>query len=128
MPEIIYIDDKPSQRFPIRIGNADYDFLFMYNQIADRWSYTIFESGKDCPVIAGGFIYSGLDLIERLGLDYYLMVTDRPGVSRETFNWFDRLTKPIGSTEIPATYLVLLTKAEAKEIFSRASAKAFPVC
>lgn len=128
MPEILFLEERPSQRFPFRIGDDEYTFLFMYNQLADRWSYSIFPPEEDCPVIAGRFLDYGDDLISELNLPYYLMVADKAGVPRGTFNWYERLTVPIGNDERPASYLVFMSAEEALEIFSQPETVPFPVC
>lgn len=133
MADIIHFAPRPAQYFPIRFGDDEFGFLFMYNVIADQWSYSIFPNGTDgvdqCPLIAGVMMETGRNLIDVLGVDYYLYVEDKPGIENEqNLNWFDRMTKEFGtSPESAGSYLVKISKAEADE-YSSAETQAFLAC
>lgn len=124
--DILYLEDTPSQTFDLRIGQITYTTRFTYNQLADRWSFTIWPEGVDCPLLAGTFLEVGRDLIETLQLGHKLMVLDRAGVDTEQ-NWYDRVTLEIGP-DFTATYLVLGTDAEFEALFEDNDPALQPFC
>lgn len=113
--QLVFLDDYPSQQFTLRIGDVPFDVLFMFNQIADRWSVTFSNEAADCPLIAGRFIEAGRDLAEGLFTDDLFIAIDRPGVSASGLGWYDRLTKSL-SDGLPATLLILGSKDEVAEL------------
>jgi hypothetical protein len=118
--QLVFLDDYPSQQYTLAIGDANYDVLFMYNQIADRWSVSFWAQDSDCPLIAGRFIEAGRDLTVGLfqanaPLEDMLIAIDRPGVSSSGLNWYRRLTQNL-SDGLPATLLVLADKDELAEL------------
>lgn len=118
MAEIIHLESKPAQFFPVRFGDTELGFLFSYNQMFDSWSYSIFpEANRDlCPLIAGRLIRPEIDLIDGLGLglEFRFFVANLPGVSRETFrNAFERFTVPFGGDPVRAgSYFLKMSFAE----------------
>lgn len=113
--EVLSLEQTPSQQFSIDIGQVRYDARLNYNQIADRWSFTIWPFGETCPLLAGLFLEVGLDLIDTLQLGYKLLVLDRSGVDPSA-NWYDRMLLQIGD-DFSATYLVLGSDQEFEALF-----------
>ena len=126
MAEIIHLESKPAQSFPIRLGDVEWEFLFSYNQMFDRWTYSIFPDGRDaCPIDAGHVIEAGSDLIEGMGLDFRILVVNMPGVVRRDQNWFHRMTETLGGDpERAGTYLLKMTFQEIED--ARAGFPDFP--
>ena len=115
MVDIIQLEDAPSQKFTLTIDRVRYDFLFMYNQIADRWSVTITPEGQECPIQAGRFLFPGMNLIDRVSKSTKLMVVDNEGVIRDGMLWYDRLVKPL-SDGVSSTFLVFGSNAGFTEL------------
>ena len=128
MAEIIHLENRPAQSFPIRLGDVEWDFLFSYNQMFDRWSYSIFPNGRDeCPLDAGHIIAADDDLVEGLGTGFRILVVNLPGVSRETLDlsWFYRMTQTLGGDpERAGTYLLKISLDEIEQ--ARAGFPDFP--
>lgn len=115
--EILLIDDAPSQEFTYSIDDVRLDMRFAYNQIADRWSVSIWREGSDCPLIAGRFLTVGVDLLTGLGFDSVIVPLDRPGIAVSRLNWYSRVTGALGDN-IPATFLLVATAAEIEGMFA----------
>lgn len=119
--DIIYLDDFPSQEYTVQIDGVAYEMVFMYNQIADRWSFTIGIDGEACPLLAGKFIEPQIDLLHGLPGTQMLLVLDRPGITTTGLNWYDRMTKVLGDN-IPATMLIMGTVDEFNSLFTEQQA------
>lgn len=102
---VMLIDDAPSQQYLIALASIDYDMLFQYNQLGDRWSFTVGLTGAGCPLSAGRFIEPGVDLYDTLVTDQMLVAIDRPGISQANVDWYSRLHVPL-SDGLPSTMLV----------------------
>jgi hypothetical protein len=112
--QLLFLDDYPSQQQTLAIGDVNYEVVFMYNHIADRWSVSFWAQDADCPLIAGRFIETGRDLAIGLfqagaPLEEVFIALDRPGISSSGLNWYRRLTQNL-SDGLPATLLVLADK------------------
>lgn len=114
--QIVAIEDMPSQRYTLQVGDASFDCQFMYNQLADRWSLTVWREGIDCPLVAGRFILPGADLFAGLNLSEMLIALDRPGIITQGLNWYDRMVKPLADGLAP-TFVVQGTATELSALF-----------
>lgn len=101
---LISIDNAPSQKYTLRIDGNDHDLIFDYNQMADRWSFSVGLSDADCPKVAGKFIEPGLNLLAGISSTQMLIPLDRPGISTSNVSWYARLSAPLGDG-ISATML-----------------------
>ena len=102
---IFMLDDVPSQQYTVRLDGEDHDLTFMFNQMADRWSFSAGISFGDCPKIGGRLVEPGLNLYAGVASDTLLIALDRPGISTTGVDWYARLTAPLGDG-LPATMLV----------------------
>lgn len=102
---IFMLDDVPSQQYTVRLDGEDHDLTFMFNQMADRWSFSASISFGDCPKIGGRLVEPGLNLYAGVASDTLLIALDRPGISTTGVDWYARLTAPLGDG-LPATMLV----------------------
>lgn len=98
--------DSPSQLHRVKLGDKDYEILFMYNWSADRWTMRISENGAICPILAGRPVVDGkIDLLHGLGIDLGRCYCVIPSVVDLTQNWYDRMINGSG-------LLVFMTETE----------------
>ncbi len=122
---IIFVEAFPSFRGGITLSDVDYVCQFDYNQMADRWSFSMwlasdFARGQTdptysaCPLIAGSYFDGGKDLIEELRLGHRMYAVDKRGID-PTLDWFQRFTTPLADG-ITSTFIVVGTDEEFTEL------------
>ncbi len=90
----------------MQIDGASYDLRFDYNQLHDRWSFSIWPTDQPCPLMAGRFIDTKQDILRGLGFQTKILTTDRYGAGVIDQNWFDRMTHEWGDG-VPTTFMVI---------------------
>lgn len=113
MAQIVYLNDEPSQQFGLTISEVDYTFLFQYAPNADRWSYSMWVTGENSPLVAGRYIRPAMDLLDLTQIEgWHLVVLDRSGKQVSSHNWYERMTI-IAQDGFPDTFMMLTSTEDA---------------
>lgn len=112
--DIITLEEAPAQRFPITLGDTTLVVDFSYNQLADRWSYAIWDDQLDCPKVAGFWVEINKNLLYGISTTHKLLVVPAIGASIAR-NQYTRFTKARKSG-FPDVYFALGTVAEFEEL------------
>lgn len=104
------IIDFPNQALTVETSVGTFTILLRYSQRHDHWSYSIFEQGASCPIVAGRRVVEGIDLFRFVSsIPDALIFLVRNGADQLVGNQYDLATRDIGGR---LAYLGLLSPEE----------------